>query len=311
MRVVPQADASADLAVAGEILKSTGRELALNVRVSDASGKSWLERKYRQQAGYADYSEEELAQGDPYDALYGSIANDMLAELRKRDVEELVEVRRIAMLRFAADIAPSAFGDYLRVRRKGRVRLVRLPAEDDPMLARVQRIRERDYMFVDTLNAQYAAFGDSMEEPYDSWRAYSFEEEVALAELRRKARTRKILGALAVLGGMVAQVNNGYEAAARDVAIIGGMAAIQSGIAKGKEAKIHAEALRELASSFEAEVKPMVIEVEGKLVELSGSRQEQFTAWRRLLREIWSTETGLPLDPNRETGLAAEGSRIR
>jgi hypothetical protein len=90
--------------------------------------------------------------------------------------------------------------------------------------------------------------------------------------------------------------------------MIGGIAAIQSGIAKGKEAKIHAEALRELAASFGIEVAPMVVEVEGETVRLTGTREEQYTAWQELLGRIYASETDLPQDPNTAAELAVEGS---
>ena len=80
--------------------------------------------------------------------------------------------------------------------------------------------------------------------------------------------------------------------------MIGGMAAIHAGIATSKEAKIHAEAIRELAASVETELEPMVIDVHGQTLRLSGTAETQYQEWRRLLREIWSEETGLPVDPN-------------
>ena len=91
-------------------------------------------------------------------------------------------------------------------------------------------------------------------------------------------------------------------------ALIGGIAAVKSGMAKGKEAKIHAEALRELANSFGMEVAPLVVEIEGETVRLSGTREEQYTAWRELLGRIYATETGLPQDPNTASELPVEES---
>ena len=138
------------------------------------------------------------------------------------------------------------------------------------------------------------------------WRAFSYEEQVALAELRRAARWRKIVGALAIFGAVVADADSAVERAARDAAMIGGAAAIQSGMAKSKEAKMHVEALRELGASFDAEVAPLVVEVEGQTLRLSGSAETQYENWRKLLREIYATETGLPLDPNTQPRLAVE-----
>jgi len=64
-------------------------------------------------------------------------------------------LREIAGLRFAADLAPYAFGPYIAMDRKGNYTVTRLPAPDDPVVQRMQRIRERDYSLVDTLNEYY------------------------------------------------------------------------------------------------------------------------------------------------------------
>ena len=250
------------------------------------------------------YLDEKQSYLDPFQGLYAEIANDMLVRLKKLDPDQLRGLRRISELRFASQLAPADYGKYLGVNRKGRYEVERLPAEGDPMMGRVAQIRERDYMFVDTLNEYYSEFCVSMEEPYDSWRAFSYEEQVALAALRRQARMRKIIGALAILGAVTASPGSGLEAAARDAALIGGIAAVQSGIAKGKEAKIHAEALRELGNSFGIEVAPLVVEIEGESVRLTGTREEQYTAWRELLSDIYAAETGLPQDPNTASELA-------
>jgi len=308
VRLVPEGASSAEVTVTGLILKSTGKDLAVEIRILDISGQEWLEKKYKQEANPFVYIDEKQDHMDPFQGLYAQIANDMLARLKKIKPDELRELRRISELRFASQLAPADYGKYLELNRKGQYEVQRLPAEDDPMMVRVAQIRERDYMFVDTLNEYYSEFCVSLEEPYDNWRAFSYEEQVALAALRRQARMRKIIGALAILGAVTASPGSGLEAAARDAAMIGGIAAIQSGIAKGKEAKIHAEALRELADSFGLEVAPMVVEIEGETVRLTGTREEQYTAWRLLLGRLYAAETGLPQNPNTASDLAVEGS---
>lgn len=309
VRVVPTGMSSSDLTIAGEIRESTGLDLALRIRVVDASGRKWLERKYHAEADFRAYSEEELTHRNPYQAIYDQLANDLLAFKQQLEPEELVELRQINQLRFASQLVPSIFGDYLKVNsRRTRYKLKRLPSGDDPMMVRVARIRERDHMLVDTLNEHYGEFVTSMEESYDSWRSFSYEEQVALAELRRKARMRKILGALAIFGAVVSEPDNAVEAAARDAALIGGLVSIKSGIEKGREAKIHVEVLAELGASFEAEVAPLVIEIHGETVRLTGSREEQYATWRELLQKIYAAETGLPQDPNTSAGLVVEGA---
>jgi hypothetical protein len=166
------------------------------------------------------------------------------------------------------------------------------------MMARADNIRASENLFIDTLDQNYAAFFVRMEEPYSSWRAYTYEEEKAYKALKRKAMTQKILGGLAILGAALADPGSSTAAVVRDAAIIGGIAAIHAGISTSKEAKIHAEGIRELAASVETELQPIVVEVHGQTLRLSGTAETQYEEWRRLMREIWAAETGLPVDPN-------------
>lgn len=63
-----------------------------------------------------------------------------------------------------------------------------------------------------------------------------------------------------------------------------------------EDTQIHAEAIQELGASFGADIAPVVMEVEGRTVELNGSVEEQYREWRRLLREIFTAETGFSPD---------------
>ena len=218
VRVVPAGASSAEVTITGQILKSTGKDLVVEIQVVDISGKEWLAKKFKQEANPFVYIDEKQGHLDPFAGLYAKIANEMLTRLKKFDPEKRRQMRRISELRFASQLAPADYGEYLAVNRKGRYEVERLPAQDDPMMTRVAQIRERDFMFVDTLNEYYSEFCVSMEEPYDSWRAFSYEEQVALSELRRQARMRKILGALAILGAVAASPGSGLESAARDAA---------------------------------------------------------------------------------------------
>ena len=85
------------------------------------------------------------------------------------------------------------------------------------------------------------------------------------------------------------------EAASEAAQVAGGLVLV-SGIAKGQEVKTHKETLRELAGSLDAEVEPMLQDVEGRTLRLSGSAEAQYVEFRRMLREIFAAETGLPLE---------------
>ena len=302
VRVVPHDAARGDVVVLAKILESSGRDLNLYVRATDATGKVWFENRYKGRADPAAYQPETIGRTQPFQNVYNRIANDLVRALAKLDPDELIEVRRVAQIDYAADLAPMVFDDYLEIDRKGRKTVARLPAEDDPMMARVNEIREREYFFVDVLNQHYASFSQQMVAPYDNWRMFSYEEQVALTALRRKATTQQVLGGLAVLGSILMGGGSTAERVVRDAAMIGGVAAITAGVGTRKEAKIHVQALEELSASFDTEVEPMVMEVDGRVLRLTGSVETQYETWRQLLGSIWADETGLPTDPNRTPG---------
>ena len=87
-------------------------------------------------------------------------------------------------------------------------------------------------------------------------------------------------------------------------AVLGGMYAFKSGLDKRAEIKVHAESLKQLGDSFQSEVQPMVVDVEGRTLQLKGSAEEQYAEWRQLLRELYEDETGMPAAP----GIAAAGA---
>ncbi len=298
VRVVPATATVADLVVSGTIIQSTGTRLILDIMASDSTGRVWLDRKYKAMADPMAYADGTVSAADPFQSIYNRISNDLLFALSDRSSSEIAEIRHVTAMEYAADLLPAVYSSYLGKTRKGFTEVQRLPAEDDPMMDRIAKVREREAMFIDVLNQHYAYFYAEMSQPYDDWRKFAYQEETALQAMRRKARTQKILGAIAVLGAVLVQPSSGAEAAIRDVAVLGGMAAVQAGFATSKEARIHIEALQELGASFESEVEPLVIDVEGQTLRLTGSVAEQYETWRTLLRDIYTTETGLPVDPN-------------
>jgi hypothetical protein len=296
VRVLPRDGTGMELFVDGRILESNGKELRLEIVATDAAGRTWLDKTYEGEADTRAYKDVVAKPRDPFENLYNTLANDLLEARRKLTREQRVELRRVASLRFAADLAPYAFGGYLAKDRKGLYGVTRLPAEDDPVVQRMQRVRERDYALVDTLNEHYANFGGSIAEPYTQWRKFTYEELEAEAQAKRDALARQVLGAVAIVGGIVAGQETGSSAgsAAATAAVIGGIYAFKSGIDKRAEIKIHAESLKQLGDSFQTEVQPMVVDIEGRTLQLKGSAEEQYAEWRQLLRELYENETGLP-----------------
>jgi hypothetical protein len=297
VRVLSDAAAVSDVNVSGRILQSDGRVLQLAIKATDATGRVWLDREYEGAADVRAYKDSGTRPRDPFDNLYATIANDLLAARNALTREQRVQVHQVANLRFAAELAPYAFDPYLaREPKRGTYAVARLPAQDDPVVQRMDRVRERDYALVDTLNEHYSSFGESIDVAYSNWRRYSNEELEAEAEAKRKALTRQLLGAAAIIGGVVAANNTGSSAgsAASTAAVIGGIYAFKSGIEMRSEIKMHGESLKQLGDSFQNEVQPSVVDIEGRTLELKGSAEQQYAEWRQLLRELYENETGLP-----------------
>lgn len=303
VRVVPRLVDSSDLTVDGRILSSDGSKLRLAIRATDATGRIWLDKPYDGVADNRAYREGANSDRDPFQNVYVTIANDLLAARDALDAAQTVEIQRVAELRFAGDFAPEAFESYLYKDEKNRFRVIRLPAEQDPMLQRIDRIRERDANMVDAVSDSYASFSERMEEPYSSWRRYTYDEIQSEEKLKSQARNRIAMGAIAVAASILVPDNCSSSTCARAVdaarygAAAGGVMAVMSGLKKREEAKMHTDALKELSSSFEAEAAPLVVDVEGRTLRLTGTADEQYAEWRKLLQELYREEVGLPPTP--------------
>jgi hypothetical protein len=300
-RVVPASVQSFDLTVDGKIVESNGAYLTLEITARDATGKVWIEEKeYEGRADTRTYRDNYTAGRDPFENVYVAIANDLLAIRSAMSSAEVENIRRVSELRFAADFAPVAFSQYLAQDKKtGQYKVLRLPAEDDMLVQRVKEIRERDYGMIDTVSENYAAFSERLEEPYSSWRRYTYDEIVAEEKLKAQARNRMILGAAAIAAAVFVPDSCSSSDCARiaDAAryggVAGGVAGVISGYKKREEAKIHAESLKEISGSFQTEAAPLVVDVEGRTLRLTGTAEEQYAEWRRLLHELYKEETGL------------------
>lgn len=291
VRVVPDDRQFSDLLVQGTILRSDGEALELKIVVSDARGTLWLDKRYTGMTSRYAYEQGTRVKQDPFLAVYRMIANDMLQKFDGVPSAERAEIRQVAEMRFARDFANGAFADYLEEDEAGHISLRRLPAEDDPMLNRIRGLRQRHYVFVDTLQGHYTGFSEEMYEPYQEWRKASYEETVALRELEAEAQREMIAGGAAIIAGIVAQTSGSRTTrSAGAVGVIGGGVLLKSGLEKRAESKIHSLALEELGQSLDAEITPRVIELEDRTVQLTGNVEDQYDQWRELLADIYAAE---------------------
>jgi hypothetical protein len=300
VRVVPDGVTGSELLVSGTILQSTGLMLDLEITAMDASGHTWFTKEYRDGVE-ADFYQAYQNAGEAFQPLYNTIANDLASYFKTLTNENITNIRRIAELRFAKDIAPDAFAGYLEIDETGEFTIVRLPSYADPMYGRVQAIQERDLLMIDTLNGHFDNFYREMQEPYTEWRKARSDEAEKQKELEKAALNRTLLGVASIVGAIFVGVagsnsNGGYNqglGTLTDVMVMGGAAAIKSGMDKRSEASIHKESIEELGTSFSSEARPLVVEVDGKTIELTGSAEAQYEQWRVLMGQIYASETGL------------------
>lgn len=307
VRVVP-AENDAHIQIYGTITHSDGEQLSLDIEAYDSRGVQWFEESYSEELSLVDFHGTTPGEKDPFQDLYNTIANDLAEHRKQLSTEEVQEIRQVSELRTAQDMAKDAFAGHLTLDEEGLYKVVRLPAGDDPMLKRVRAVQVRDEMLLDTINGYYENYYNDLWQPYGDWRKLYNEELVALKDVKKQALTRQLLGLASVIGGIALSTSNSNVSASGlpGVMVMGGAAAIYSGFQKQEETKIHKEVIEELSQSFTSEAEPLVVEVVGETVRLTGSAEEQYQQWREMLRQIYASETGLSLEATGERSAEAE-----
>jgi hypothetical protein len=297
VRIVPDDDVGAEVQVRGKIEFSDGESLVLTVEALDSRNVLWFRKTYAETALLNEHLGTEPEKEDTFQDLFNKIAND-LAEYRNRlTPDDMLEIQRIAELRYGQLMAPDVYGQYLSYDRNNRLQIVHLPAENDIMMERIRSIRSRDNMLIDTINGYYEAYYLDLWEPYGNWRQFRSEEVATMRQIEREALQRKIIGAVAIIGAIaIGATVDGSSAATntlQQVMVAGGAYYIYTGFQKSQEVVINKEVIEELGMSFTSEAEPLVIEVEGETFRLTGTAKEQYAKWREFLKQIYARETGL------------------
>jgi hypothetical protein len=294
--ISPKPTTAADINIVGKILHSDGDQLRLSVTATDSTGRVWLDEKpYEMETAAGAFNRQRYPDLDPYQDAFNHIANDLALAQKKLSGDDRRGVRTVTSLRYAADVSPEAFSGYV-VEDKGEYSLNRLPAADDPMYDRTQRVRQRERLFLDTLDTHYSNFQTEAMEPYDSWREYTREEAIAVRELTKSARWRTGMGIAAIVAsiayGQSSDASNFSDRMLRDALMYVGVDMIRASQVRKQEKRLHTETLEELASDFDKSVEPMVVEVQGTQHRLTGTADAQYDEWRQLLRQIFISESG-------------------
>jgi hypothetical protein len=293
--VTPKDSTAADLSVDSKILHSDGDTVKLHVNAHDATGRVWLDKDYEMSTAAGAFNRQRYPDLDPYQDVFNEIANDLATARAALSEHETDRIRTVAGLRYAADLSPEAFANYVE-QKKGSYELVRLPAEGDPQFDRTQRVRQRERLFLDTLDQHYSKFQHDATESYDGWREYSREEAIEVRELTKSARFRTGMGIATIVASIVygSQASNDSfsDRVIRDAMMYIGMDMLRTSQVRKQEKKLHSDTLEELSSSFDDEIKPMIVEVQGTAHRLTGTAEAQYQEWRDLLRQIFVAEGG-------------------
>jgi len=268
VRVVPEPDISAELLLSGTIVRSDGEILELEIRAVDASGRVWLDKTFAGVAtdSYAQHDDESGVPG--YQMLYDQIAEDLLLARAGSNNESLEDIADISLLRYASQLAPSAFSHYLNETADGTFLLDRLPAENDPMLGRIERIRAVEYVITDAVDTKFQELNAEIASTYDLWRQY-----------RRKFVEYRMQDAEWAQETKPDAPRGSYES-------------IKSLYDNYRWHRISAQVRDNLAVAFDNEVGPTVEAMEVRIAELEGWVDQQYAEWNRLLEELFEIETG-------------------
>ena len=276
VRVLPLDDPSMDLFISATVLSSDGQRLSMHVEATDSTGRVWLDKAYADQTEVEDFPEStRYTTGNPFDAsvfvepfqdIYDQVNNDLVDVRSTLSADDLINIKRVSQLVYASDLAPDSFAENLGRNELGRLTVVSLPADDDPQLKRVNDMRLRHHVFIDTVDQYYESLYEEMQAAYVVWRKYSYdqieEEKIAQGEtydFNNYGRSRRFL-----------TLTQRYD--------------------RYRWSKIFEMEYRDLSVGFSNEIAPAILELNEQVHGLNGTMEEQYIQWRRILQQLFELE---------------------
>jgi hypothetical protein len=226
------------------------------IRAVDASGRVWVERNFSGPANDQD--------------IYKDIAATLLGTRDALNEKALRNIVEISLLRYAQLLAPAAFDDYLEQVDDSSFAIKRLPASNDPMLVRIERLRGVEYVFTDAVDAKFRELSADVETVYELWREYRRQFNRFQREESLRANTSKS-----------DWPRDSYEAL----------------LERYEQYKWDRQAIEEQenwAIGFENEMGPTITAIEERVAELEGWVEDRYAEWQRILAELFELETALP-----------------
>lgn len=256
IRVVPDSDVAAELLIYGTIIRSDGDVLGLQIRAVDASGRVWTDDVFSGPTSNED--------------IYQAIADALLAMRQTLDERALRNIIETSLLRYGQQLAPMAFDEYLQENADGTFTILRLPASNDPMLERIERLRGVEYVFTDAVDAKFRELSTDVATVHELWREYRrqfkrFQQEESLRVQTKPSSFER---------GSYDSMMERYETYKWD--------------------RQAAEEQENWAVGFENEMGPTITAIEERVEELEGWVESRYAEWQRILGELFELETELP-----------------
>jgi len=273
VRVVPEPDNSAELLITGTIVSSDGNTLSVHILATDAGGRVWLDQAF---TGIVtdDYAVSDTRAGEAvevtlsYQSLYDSIATSLIEVRDGLSGQDLEQIAEKSLLRYGHKLAPVAFSGFLTELPDGAVQIDRLPARDDPMMARIELVRSTEYVITDAVDTKFRELRGEIATVYDVWR--EFRRKSVRYEKEDARRARDTMG-------------NGRR---------GSYEAVQNSYDNYKYHRVTEQELDRLAVAFINEAGPTIESIESRVAELEAWVELKYAEWRRILEELFEVETG-------------------
>ena len=264
IRLFPEPSVIPQLTIQLSILASDGRELLVEAVVRAVTGETMWSSVYRDTSVNDDYTNDKT---DPFADLYVTMVNDIVHSMSAAPIQETY-LRTLSSLRYASELVPEAFPDYLG-REAGLYSVRREPSREDPMLIRLNRLRDYELLFVDTIDEQLANVSREVSDAYYLWMKSS-KEQLDWLDLRRER-------------GVSADTLRNESTFTR----------LQAVYAAHRSLKIHEQELFELVLELENETRATAVYANEQVFKLSGTLEQQYQEWRATLRRINDLESTL------------------
>ena len=170
---------------------------------------------------------------------------------------------------YASDLSPETFAHTLTTGTEGLLTVTSLLAEADPMLARVDDMRERHLGFIDTVDEYYEALYTEMQASYVIWRRYSHDQIDETQRLSTRLEDYDL----------------------NDYGTSRSFTSLTQRYDRYRWSKIYEQEFRELAAGFNRELAPAILELSEQVNGVSGTMDEQYVQWRRILQALFRLET--------------------